>query len=109
MTTKFNSIDEAKGFAAYQLGIELGEMILTPDLHAGGIEMTLLDDSDTSDEMKKAIQKRYDAQVGFTVLKKVKSTKCNEFEIKTIKVVIGPFRDGYDCYLLSENGMGFRI
>lgn len=53
----------------------------------------------TSDEIKDAIRARIDAQQGFRA----------ETSLGNASFVVGPFRDGYDLWIVGENGMARRI
>jgi hypothetical protein len=95
----FESVDEAKAVAASIVGVDPESFEDDPSLCVGGIEVGLLDDPDTSEEIKREIRARLDTQKGF------KTTKNGE----EIRIVIGPFRSGFDCWFISKNGFGMRI
>lgn len=102
MSTTFSSVKQAKGYVLACIGLDpdKAEVKEEPELKALGMEGFLLDDPDTSEEIKKSIQAKLDAQKGFSV----ESPKG-----ETVRFVIGPFRDGFDCMVFGESGMGFRL
>lgn len=102
MSTMFSSVEQAKGFVASMAGVDPGKTIFeeVPDLHVLGMGALLLGKSETSEEVKKSIQKRIDSQKGFMF----KNSDGQE-----IRIVIGPFREGFDCWVVAENGAAMRI
>lgn len=101
MSTTFSSMEQARGYVLACMGLDPNttEVKEEPELKAVGMEGFLLNDPNTSEEIKKSIQEKIDAQKGFSVT----SPKG------TVKFVIGPFRDGFDCMVFGESGMGFRL
>lgn len=101
MSTQFSSMEEARRYLLDFMGLDpdKAEVKEEPELKAPGRESLLLDDPDTSEEIKKSIQAKLDAQKGFSV----------EGPKGTVKFVIGPFRDGFDCIVFGESGMGIRL
>ncbi|MEA3273555.1 MAG: hypothetical protein U9Q72_03120 [Patescibacteria group bacterium] len=99
MATEFKSLEEAKTFVAFILEVDADSFKEVPDLHAGGMDLLLLDDLDISEKKKKLIRDRMNNQKGFRVVK-------NDQEIK---IVIGRFQSGYDCWILGKNGFAQRI
>lgn len=102
MTTQFDSPEQAKAAIARMAGLnpDEAEFEENSELKVGGLETLLLDDPDTSEELKAAIRQRIEAQKGY-------SLKTPEGE--DLRIVIGPFRDGFDLWLIAENGMGMRL
>lgn len=99
MSTTFLSMEEARGYLLARLGLDKAEIKEEPELKALGMEGFLLDDPDTPEEIKKSIQAKLNAQKGFSV----------EGPKGIVKFVIGPFRNGFDCMVFGENGIGFRL
>ena len=100
MTTTFGSVDDAKECIASMTGAELSSFEEVPNLCVGGMETMLLDSPSVSKEVKASIQARLDAQKGF----KLVTPKGQE-----VQIAIGPFRDGFDCWIVQKNGMAHRI
>lgn len=102
MSTTFSSVEQAKGYVLVCMGLDPNttEIKEEPELKAVGMEGFLLNDPNTSEEIKKTIQEKIDAQKGFSV----ESPKGG-----AVRFVIGPFRDGFDCMIFGKNGMGFRL
>lgn len=102
MTTKFGSVEEAKQAAAMMAGRkDLKEVRFekVEGLHVEGM-VGLLDNPTTPEEVKKKIGAGIESQQGFEF------QNCNG---KEVRIVIGPFRDGYDCWLLGDNGFAVRL
>ena len=100
MTTKFNSVKEAKGHLAAIFGFNPSKAEEVSDLKVYGMDTILLEDESTSEEIKKSIRDRIEAQKGF----KVQTTKGE------LQFVIGPFRDGFDCWVIDpKTGISMRI
>lgn len=74
MSTMFESVDEAKAVAASMIGIDPASFEEDPSLRVGGMEVCLLDDPDTSEEIKQEIRARIDAQKGFKATKMVRKS-----------------------------------
>jgi len=71
-----------------------------PDLKVQGLDALLLEDDDTPESVKKEIRDQINAQKGFKV----------QTEKGEIQFVIGPFRDGFDCWFVdSKTGYAVRI
>jgi hypothetical protein len=102
LTTKFESIEAAKSYAAYLAGVDpkTTKFIEDPKLKVEDISCILLDDPNTSEEIKKEIRNRIAAQKGFRFKNK---------DGKEVSIVIGPFRDGFDLWLIAENGWAVRV
>ncbi len=102
MSTMFSCVRAAQEFVAVGAGRDPETVIFeeVEDLRAGGLELELLDDPAVSEDIKKSIREKLAAQQGF------KFTNCNGAEVK---IVIGPFRDGYDCWLVGLDGLAFRL
>ena len=100
MSTKFSSIYDAKVYVAFRVGVAPETFEEVDDLKVVGFEASLLDDPDTSEEIKKEIRDRIEAQKAF----KFKTPEGIE-----IKIVIGPFRDGFDCCIVGDNGAAMRL
>lgn len=100
MSTTFGSTDEAKEYIAALAGVDPTMFEEVPGLKAAGMEVMLLNDPETSEELKQSIRDRLSAQKGF---------KFTDSSGQEIKIVIGPFRDGFDCWIIGNNGVGMRI
>lgn len=100
MTMMFESVEQAKEVVASMAGADPETFVEVEGLQVGGMELRLLDDSSTSEQTKQRIRDRLAAQKGF---------KFKNKEGKEYKVVIGPFRDGFDCWVVRKNGMALRI
>ncbi|NQU77872.1 hypothetical protein HQ544_04210 [Candidatus Falkowbacteria bacterium] len=102
MSTQFNTVDEAKDYAAACAGVSPKKTTFekVEGLQVAGMEAMLLDDPDTSEELKQQIREKMNAQQGF---------KFTNHQGQEVKIVIGPFRDGFDLWLVGENGLTFRV
>ena len=87
MTTQFETFEGAKKYGAFCAGVDIGTMMTEdPDLKVCGAGGFLEPD----------LQQR-----GF----RFKNAKGEE-----VGIVIGPFRDGYDLWLISlDGGMSVRV
>jgi len=99
MSTMFGSVEEAKAVVASIVGVDPASFKEDPSLRVGGIRASLLDDPDTPEEKRQSIQAWIDSQKGF------KTTKNG----KEIQIVICPFRSGFDCWFIDQNGFCIRI
>ncbi|MDD2446030.1 MAG: hypothetical protein PHX09_04440 [Clostridia bacterium] len=100
MTTKFDSIKHAKGHLAALCGFDPSKAEEMPDLKVYGMDAILLEDKDVSEEVKKDILNRIEAQKGF----KVQTAKGE------MQFAIGPFMDGFDCWIIDpKTGITIRI
>lgn len=102
MTTKFESVESAKNYASYLAGVnpETTEFTEDPELKVRDVGSWLLDFPDTSEETKKEIRSKIAAQKGF----RFKNKKGEE-----VRIVIGPFRGGFDLWLIAPNGFAQRV
>lgn len=100
MTMRFSSMEEAKSYVARLCKSDQASFQEVENLKAIGMEALLLDDPNTTEEVKKSIRERINAQKGF------KFTASNGQEIK---IVIGPFRDEFDCWVISPKGVAMRL
>ena len=100
MSSMFNSVDEAKSVVAEMAGVDPATFEDVPDLHVGGMETMLLDDPNTDEAIKQEIRDRIAAQKGF---------KFTDSHGQECKIVIGPFRDGFDCWIIGQNGAAMRM
>jgi len=100
MSTMFSSVEEAKTTVGFLGGTDPATFEEVPDLHVGGLETILLEDPNTDEATKQQIRDRIAAQQGF---------KFTDSEGNEIKIVIGPFRDGFDCWIIGPAGMAIRI
>jgi hypothetical protein len=100
MSTMFDSVEEAKGFIAMKAGVNPTTLEEVEGLHIGGMETILLDNPAVSEEIKQEIRARIDAQKGF---------KFKTSDGKEVRIVIGPFRNGFDCWIIGDNGTAIRI
>lgn len=101
MTTQFDSPEQAKAAFALMAGVdpEDAQFQEISELKVGGLTTLLLDDPETSEELKAAIRHRIDAQQAYSL----------KTDSGDVRIVIGPFRDGYDLWIVSENGMAMRV
>jgi hypothetical protein len=102
MTTCYGSVDSAKKTAVFFMGLDLNQVEFEeiPCLNCIGLEGLLLDDPDVSEEEKQSIRDRLNSQSGF----KIKGPDGKELQI-----VIGPFREGFELWLVNSNtGMCLR-
>lgn len=100
MSMMFVSVEGAKVVAASIIGIDPERFEEDPGLRVLGVlEAALLDDPRTPEEAKQDIRNKVDSQKGFKVVK----------DGKEIKIVIGRFRSGFDCYFIDENGFSMRL
>ena len=102
MSTEFSSVEEAKSYVAICCELDPNKLVFeeVPNLKVLGMDAMLLDDSDTSEEIKQSIRDRIDAQKGF------------KFQTPTgeeVKIVIGPFRDGFDCWVIGKHETAMRL
>jgi len=100
MSSMFNSVEEAKAVVASMVSVDPATFEEVEGLHVVGMEAFLLDDPDTSETVKQNIRDKIKAQKGF---------KFRAPDDKEIKIVIGPFRDGFDCWVIGDNGYSVRI
>jgi hypothetical protein len=100
MTTKFDSVEDAKAFVASIAGADPETFTEVPSLRVDSMSALLLNDPDASEELKKEIRDQMEAQKGFQF------TNVNGIEVK---IVIGPFRDGFDCWVFGDNGGAMRL
>lgn len=104
MSRCFPSVEAARAHFAHALGIPEGDVreIESGPKVAGFAEL-LLDPNDESDAAKlirsesERIQR---AQRSFEARSPVTGEMC--------KCVIGPFRNGFDCWLVASNGRAIR-
>lgn len=96
MSTIFASPEDAKSYLLACLHLKSEDVTINeePELKAVGMEGCLLDDSDTSDEIKSAIKAKIAAQKGYSI----------ETPKGKIRFVIGPFREGFDCMVSEKVG-----
>jgi hypothetical protein len=101
MTTKFESVESAKNYAAYLAGVDpkTTEFVEDSKLKVEDMSCMLLNDPKTSEEIKKEIRDRIAAQKGF---------RFKNRDGKEVSIVIGPFRDGFDLWLIAPNGWAQR-
>jgi len=101
MTTEFINPEEAIRVAVSQCGASTDQLKEVEDVNATGVfTTTLLKSPEAPEKIKQQIRQKIDAQRAFKL----------EREEETILIVVGPFRDGFDCYIMSaETGMGFRL
>ncbi len=100
MARVFSSVHEAMEYVAFgSAGPRFSEVIFE-EVEAIQVKHALdtrLDDPSVSDEIKAELRGRLAAQ------------KCFRFirpqDGKVITVVIGPFSDGYECWLVREDGL----
>ncbi|MCG2692934.1 hypothetical protein L6279_02380 [Candidatus Parcubacteria bacterium] len=102
MSTMFGNIEEAKAYAAFGGGVDLRTTIFeeVEGLQAADMGAQLLDDPGTSKEVKQEIRDRLNAQKAF------KFTNCKGIEVT---IVIGPFREGYDLWIIGPQGQAIRL
>lgn len=63
-----------------------------PDLKVEGVDALLLEDDGVPENLKKEIRNQINAQKGYRV----------QTEKGEIQFVIGPFRDGFDCWFVDR-------
>jgi len=102
MTTKFESVENAKNYVCHLAGVDpkTTEFAEDPNLKVEDMSCMLLDDPDTSEKIKKEIRDRIAAQKGFRFKNK---------DGEEVSIVIGPFRDGFDLWLIAPNGWASRV
>ncbi|MCX6761901.1 MAG: hypothetical protein NTY33_03640 [Candidatus Moranbacteria bacterium] len=100
MTITFDSIEDAKEYVAYITGSDPKIFEKVEGLKVAGMEAFLLDDPETSEEIKQSIRDKIDAQQAF------KFTNAKGVEVS---IVIGPFRDGFDCWIVGDKGTAVRL
>ncbi|MCK5413581.1 MAG: hypothetical protein KAI57_04380 [Candidatus Pacebacteria bacterium] len=100
MTTMFESIEDAKNTIATMTDVDSDTFEEVPDLHVYDVGTMLLSNPDISTKTKELIQKRIECQKGF---------KFKDKNKKEVKIVIGPFRSGFDCWILGEGESAYRI
>lgn len=103
MTTTFPSIESAKRYAAVLVGVNPNnvEFIEDPGLKVEDMSALLLDCPDVSEDIKKEVRDRIAAQKGF---------RFKDREGKDVMIVIGPFRDGFDLWLIDQqSGWAHRV
>lgn len=100
MSSEFGSIEEAKIIVASLMGGDLDTFKEISGVHVRNMGHLLLDDPDTPEETKEQIRKEIDAQKAFTF---------NTKDGREVKIVISPFRRGFDCWVLTEKGFAVRI
>jgi hypothetical protein len=100
MTTKFETVQKAKEYLAVMCGFDSSKAEEVQDLKVYGMAAFLLESDYASEQMKKDIRDQIEAQKGF----KVQTAKGE------MQFVIGPFRDGFDCWIVDpETGNARRI
>jgi hypothetical protein len=101
MSTEFPSPEEAKRYVAACCELDPAKVVFeeVPDLKVGGVETVLLDDPSISEVIKKSIRDRIAAQQAF----KFKTPKGD------VTIVIGPFRSGFDCWVVGDKGYATRL
>jgi hypothetical protein len=100
MTTKFESIDEAKIYLSKIFYFDPSKIEEDSNLKVSGMDFFLLESEDIPEEVKKSIIEQFDAQKGFRV----------QASVGEILFVIGPFRDGFDCWVINpETGLSVRV
>lgn len=102
MSTTFSSIEGVKECIVVLSGLSPREVIFeeVPNLRVPGFGDSLLDKHGVPEELKTTVRKRRDGQRGFIV----KGPKGGE-----LKIVIGPFRDGLDCWVIAKNSQIARL
>jgi hypothetical protein len=65
MSTMFGSADEAKEYIAALVGVDTTTFEEVPGLKAAGMEAMLLNDPETSEELKQSIRDKLLAQKGY--------------------------------------------
>jgi len=102
MTTKFESVESAKNYACYLAGVDPKntEFVEDQNLKVRDVGSWLLDFPDTSEKIKEEIRAQISAQKGFRFKNK---------DGKEVSIVIGPFRDGFDLWLIAPNGFAQRV
>ncbi len=102
MSKCFLSEEAAKSYILLQCGLDPAktEIKEVPGLQTMGLDALLLDDPECSEELKSRIKNKYNAQKGFEVKVPGKGR---------LRFVIGPFRDGFDCWVLNDNGTALRL
>jgi hypothetical protein len=101
MSTEFTSREEALGvfLSILKAPVKREDLIEVPDLKIGGVSSVLLDDPGVSAEVKREIEARIEAQQGFRA----------ETDLGNVSCVVGPFRNGFDLWIVYENGMARRM
>ena len=96
MTTKFESVESAKNYAAYLAGVDpkTTEFVEDSRLKVEDMSSTLINDSKVSKKTKKEIHDQIAAQKGF---------RFKDKNGKELQIVIGPLRDGFDLWLVGPN------
>jgi len=102
MTRKFESIDEAQAHALMILKPDppIFEEILDFSPVCGMIDCSMLNDHRADKEIKQNIRERIKAQRAF------------EFKYSNDdkgQIIIEPFRNGFCCWLVGENGQCIRL
>ena len=100
MTTKFDSVKDAKAYVASIAGADPEAFIEVPELKVASMSALLLDDPETSDEMKQSIRDQMAAQKGY------RFSNAHGIEVR---IVIGPFRNGFDCWVFGDKGGAMRL
>ena len=101
MTTKFESFEKAKEAAATIIGVNPDNFVENLDLWAGvGAELSLLNSDRISKELKDCIEERLKEQRGFSVKDK---------NGLMFYVVIGPFCNGFECWISRDGCNSDRI
>lgn len=102
MTTQFKDPEDAKTYVAEVLiGCKtavIEEIECVPV--CGFFEQMILNAPNTSPEIKEALQAKYKAQRTF---------KCYRDDGREVRFTVSPFRDGWDCSLIGDNGMCQRL
>ncbi|MFA5070165.1 MAG: hypothetical protein WC528_02685 [Patescibacteria group bacterium] len=101
MSREFSSVEEAKHYAAAMAGLDPDKVTFeeVSNLKVSTIADHLLSDPKTPERVKASIRKRRKAQKVFKFM-----TPNGE-----AKIVIGPFRDGFDCWAIGENGFAMSF
>lgn len=99
MTMIFRSVDAAKTYAAVLAGVDPSAFEPVPGLQVAGLDSLLLDDPDCPEATKEEIRARLAAQQGFKF----------QSPAGKAQIVISPFRDGFDLWLLVPSGAAVRV
>lgn len=126
MSSCFGSVEEATGYALAMLGIKPSDGITLEEVEdsvpvMGVFSDVLLDMADAEDatESDKAIAESIRSTMGtqqtFRFMKNGEEYELplrepvNGQTTAKFKITIGPFRDGFDCWLVLPNGMAHRF
>jgi hypothetical protein len=104
MTTVFKSVQEAKEWAAMGAGVDSETFQ----------EIELLDDKTIKKSLKEHPNASKEEKDRFLANVKTYRENNKQFKAKNINgiefnVIIGPFRDGFECFLCDEEGKGMRL